>query len=696
MSAHPQSTISLVIFSLLGVVLAACQSTMPTSGPASEAGTTTPTPTLALTQAQKINPTPSPGITRVPTDTPDEIAPHCCDDYQVGLLGAPATLNYWRYLGEAHSVWTGYVIADEAPSLYEVPALHSAERPDFVPALAANLPSQAKQSDNLWVIMVKMIDSVTWSDGQPLTAHDIVFTFQTVLDLQLGGLWHDYYSPESLARVQAVDDHTVAFHFYKEPSLREWQFAAAMGPILPRHYWEPYVQEALSLVDGISPPESCEGDLALAQLSDCQAYASARQALYDIEPESAPSGGGYRTTGTASHTILRKANHNFFANDLKISLNLDGTWARIFPDGTQQQFYGDGEGDPSLSYHRGPHNPSIQFTVYDTRIVAYDALSKGQVDIILNPGNLTEDWLRYIAGSDGITQTISSQNGLAYLAFNLRRQPFNQVEFRQAVEVLIDREKIAQRDLEGMVFPAFSIIPTANAFWHNPVLDPQEDSLPLKARLDLAMQILEDAGWSWKVAPSWNAASRQIIPGEELRTPNGKPMPETSFFFPDPAEDMLMAAFGYEVADLITALGVPLNSQSLSREAIVNRTLIAGGSFDLYLLDWHLPLYPGYLCELFTSQNDTLLTGGYNTTGYDNPVFDSLCEGFLDESDFLLAQEQAHQLQVILADDRPYIPLFHPLVIDLLRDHVILPFVPALNGVIGAGGMQTDARVLIR
>jgi ABC-type transport system substrate-binding protein len=283
---------------------------------------------------------------------------------------------------------------------------------------------------------------------------------------------------------------------------------------------------------------------------------------------------------------------------------------------------------------------------------------------------------------------------LTYLAFNLRRQPLDRLEFRQAVEVLIDPEVIGGDDLEGMLYPAYSIIPPANSYWHNPVLDPNEDPLTPKERLDFAMQILQDAGWSWRTAPSWDAASKQIIPGDELRTPDGDPMPETGFIFPEPGEDALMAAFGQQIADLLIALGVPLLPESLNRDAIVNRVLIAGGTFDLYLLDWQFPLYPGYLCALFKSENNTILTGGLNTTGYDNPAFDSQCNRFLTETDAQAAQELAYQLQVLLADDRPYIPLFHSQVMDMWRDNVILPFLPELDGIPGAGGVLTDVRVL--
>jgi ABC-type oligopeptide transport system substrate-binding subunit len=328
--------------------------------------------------------------------------------------------------------------------------------------------------------------------------------------------------------------------------------------------------------------------------------------------------------------------------------------------------------------------------------MAYNALSQGREDAIINPNNLTDDWLRQTAASDDILHYISQQNGLAYLAFNLRRQPLDRLEFRQALEVLIDREKIVQDDLEGMVFPAFSIIPAANAFWQNPDLGSDEDSYSPKERLDFAIRILTDAGWSWREEPSWDAALNQIIPGDELRTPDGSAVPEIGLIFPKPEEDLLMAAFGQEIADLLVALGVSLIPESLTRNEIVNRTLIAGGSFDLYLLDWRFPLYPGYLCALFNSENDTLLTGGYNTTGYDNPTFDSQCDRFLEETEVQLAQQQARQMQVMLADDRPYIPLFYPQVLDMTRENVIIPFLPELDGIAGAGGMQTDARVLNR
>ncbi|HBX70908.1 MAG TPA: hypothetical protein DEH25_16395, partial [Chloroflexi bacterium] len=590
---------------------------------------------------------------------------------------------------------TGFVIGDEAPSLYEYSASRIATRPDIVPALALDLPPAGEQRQDFWVIPVKMIESVTWSDGEPLTAHDVVFTIETVFALQLGETWSDFYPAQSLAAVKAVDDYTVEFSFYSQPGLSEWQYAVALGPILPQHFWQPYVDEALANLADVPPPQTCDGILTETQQAACQAYAKARRSLYAVEPVSPPSGGGYVTAGfTSDRTIRRKLNPYFYAAGFKISEYANGAWERVFPDGTLQQFYGEPQGEPLLSYHRGPFNRSIEFSIYESDVVAYDILAKGRVDYVLNPDSLTDEWLRQTAQASEIEAYTSAQNNLAYLAFNLRRAPFDRLEFRQALEILIDRERITQKDLAGLAYPADAIVPQQNAFWWSPSLGSGEETLSPQVRFETALQILKVAGWSWKTEPTWDPITQQIIPGVELRQPGGGPMPETNLIFPSAASDVLMAVFGQEIADILTNLGIPVVAESLEREILVNRALIAGGSFDLYILDWRLPLYPGYLCQLFTSTNDTLLTGGYNTTGYNNPSFDALCDPFLLEPEAQTAQKLAQQMQNLLAADLPYIPLFNPQVVDMMHTNVILPYSPIFGGLASSQGFQNDTRVL--
>lgn len=75
-------------------------------------------------------------------------------------------------------------------------------------------------------------ENARWSDGEPVTAHDVAFTFQLLREypaLDAGGVWR------ILASVEAVDASTVRFTFLRpfSPGLLE----VAHTPIVPTHIW---------------------------------------------------------------------------------------------------------------------------------------------------------------------------------------------------------------------------------------------------------------------------------------------------------------------------------------------------------------------------------------------------------------------------------------------------------------------------
>lgn len=70
-------------------------------------------------------------------------------------------------------------------------------------------------------------DGLTWSDGQALTAADVVYTFQLQKQL-LGG--YSY-----LADVKALDDHTILFSFNKAYTPGLYDLGGQV--IVPRHVW---------------------------------------------------------------------------------------------------------------------------------------------------------------------------------------------------------------------------------------------------------------------------------------------------------------------------------------------------------------------------------------------------------------------------------------------------------------------------
>ncbi|AQU82481.1 MULTISPECIES: extracellular solute-binding protein [unclassified Halomonas] len=74
-----------------------------------------------------------------------------------------------------------------------------------------------------------------FQDGEPVTAYDVVFTFNLLRE-KANPFYASYYA--GVERVIAQSEHQVRFEFNDTES-RELPLIVAQLPILPRHYWEP-------------------------------------------------------------------------------------------------------------------------------------------------------------------------------------------------------------------------------------------------------------------------------------------------------------------------------------------------------------------------------------------------------------------------------------------------------------------------
>lgn len=149
-----------------------------------------------------------------------EFSPPEVDDplssYKIGLLGETTTDNFWAAQDTDASVWNTYVLAPTKPALFTVNYPGVELESDLAATTA--IP-RAIESPSGWAVTVPMRRDATWSDGAPITSADVVFTFETVRDLGLGGNWLQGYplpdpgDPDQigLTNVEAIGDHAVRF-----------------------------------------------------------------------------------------------------------------------------------------------------------------------------------------------------------------------------------------------------------------------------------------------------------------------------------------------------------------------------------------------------------------------------------------------------------------------------------------------------
>jgi len=637
--------------------------------------------------------------TPVPTKAP-EIGP-----YRIGIFEEPVSLNYWNYLGPGSSVWTSYVLTGYAPSLFGLADKTFA----FVPVLAKDIPEPRKEGDK-WVIEVEMVDNATWSDGEPVTAHDVVFTHNTCKDLQLTQNWPNSCAPLGAdVTAEAVDDFTVRYTFDITPSLGIWNAGVALAPILPKHFWEPVVKEAYSFIEGVEKPEAerpedCEAEgLSDEEKAACEAWAAydeafenARKTLYEADATGSPTFGGFTTDKWEPGAFVQRSqNPNYYFKGAEVIEYSDGTWVQKLPDGTVRQYYGEATGDVTLDYVSGPYAPNVILSIYGSQDAAFLALANGEVDYVLNPLGLSRGLREKAVQGEGIVAYDNADYGMFYLAFNMRKYPMSEYEFRQAFDIIIDKEFVINNVLQGVVYPMYSTMPPGNGFWYNPAVEENHPykGLSREERINLAVQVLKEAGWTWEKEPQWDPDADDVIPGEGLRMPNGEPMPEVTILGPGPAYDPIRATFNQWISEWARELGMPVRSELTGFNNILGPVFI-NADFDMYILGWGLgnPAFPDYYEAFWASWNDTATSGNFNTPGFNNPDYDALVNKFMSTMDIEEARQLCFQMQELLADQRPYIPLFYKRVTDLIRNNVELPYTEVLGGIESQAGFQTDAK----
>ncbi len=570
--------------------------------------------------------------------------------YTLGIFQDISTDNYWNYLDVGSNVWNQYVLGPNLNSAYATVMPGGELQPDLADG---DLP-EVTQDGDVWIGEFTLRDDVLWSDGEQLTADDVVFTWQTAVDLELGTNWPDLVDADIVTAVEAVDDLTVRVTFNAQPGLGHWGPGSSVTtmPVQPEHFWADVVEEARASDDPATTLLAASGVGA---------------------PGTGPTVYGERQEGSFAATT---ANPNYFDNGEEISSG-DATWTE------------------------GPYAENFQFPLYGGQEAAVLALANGEVDLLLNPLGMQRGFQDQVAENSDLTAVVNPTNGYRFLAFNHTRAPMSDPAFRDALTVLIDKEFVTESLLQGVAFPLYVLLPEGNSAWYDADIASElseigSAGLETDARRAEAITLLTDAGYTWETAPGFADEEGEVSPepgegltfsaGSGLIDPDGAAVPQLDILTPTASYDPLRSTFGAYISGVAQEMGIPIVSIPTDFNKIIDIVFAEEDpDYDMFILGYSLgsPAFPDFHGAFFGTD------GGSNNTGYSNAEYDELVAAFSSSQTEEEAFGHLWEMERIIARDKPHIPLFDTGILEFYNNRVQYPFTETLSGLQFLSGQQS-------
>jgi ABC-type transport system substrate-binding protein len=655
-----QSTRSFLL--LAAFLLAACVATPEPSS--------TPTPT---------------NIPAPPTVTPTPL-PQRAPLLRVAILGEATSTNVWALFDETGADYWNYATqVDYWPSLYRLalPSLNTASQAvqHFVPATAEGVPPPVECDTATCTAIVSLKPDLSWTDGFPLTAEDVAFTANTALQFRLGLAWGQAYDPDVLDHAEALDESRVMFYFTGKPNVADWQYGVLQGPIVSQAYWQPRIAKAVAFLpdEALLPTirqleteftdlqtREAELNLSLNTMAPAStAYQDTTKQASQIQDELNSIANKLDKTRTEYETKLAEARTSLFslANANEPTL---GPWkfaSRIEGRFENQANLGTVFGDPWFD--------RVRYITYPNELAAVQALENDEVDVILTLDGLSSRSIPALDNDPAISLSRNPTRNARFLAFNHANPYLSDPVLHQALSCLLEPGAINEIS-NGTALPLSGFV--LDDFWRA-----EDTSLPCteksgESRLDQAVMILKSAGYSFSEEPSSDTTD------VEIRNPEGNLLPRFTLLAPE--DDPLRVEIALYIAQQAKPLGLAVEVRQSSPDNLLYAVYGSGG-YDMALLGWRLSIYPAYLCEWFTPAEG-------NPFAYDGSRLRAACEAWSETNDLEQARSQASEIQTVLAQDLPLIPLYAEVRTDAYRN-IRYPFEDLLDGLSGLYGAPTLA-----
>jgi peptide/nickel transport system substrate-binding protein len=475
------------------------------------------------------------------------------------------------------------------------------------PVLAASIPGPdnglARLSgdgpDRRLIVTMPLRQDVTWSDGQPFTADDVVFTWQLMMNPQSG---FDTTVEDKLKNVDKLDDYTVRFTYLSANEAR------ALDPDRFKNQGAEPVLDPLYMFGLYDAPAIYPRHKLREIVGDDPRHTRQIGALESSDFARNPVGTGpYVLSNWDPGNALTFTSRGLALSHRLSKPALDNVVFRIIPD----------------------KNDSLTaLTQEQVQVVAQDGIDAADSPVL---DTLPGVQARYTPG-----------NAWEHLTFNLDNPVLADPNVRQAIAFGLNRPALNEAILFSKGEVAVSQVPSWS--WAYDTNMAHYDYNPLQAE-----QLLDRAGWSRSGPDGIRAKSGQRLSLKYWSTP--------ASFRPG-----LMAMVKDQLAQIGVEMNIdPFPSATLfdtsgaSPQALVNR------QFDIVEFAWVDTYDPGAdaLYNMHSSNIPAKANGyrGGNYSGYKNPRSDLLLDQLQRSLDSSFRRMALNEAQAIWQSDLPVLPL---------------------------------------
>lgn len=333
----------------------------------------------------------------------------------------------------------------------------------------------------------------------------------------------------------------------------------------------------------------------------------------------------------------------------------------------------------------------VEYHVYEGMGALSDALVAGRVHTFLSPRGLDDGERAALENVEDVGVVTSPVFGVRYLSFNLDRAPMSDLEFRRAVDLVVDRSRLA--DEVAGVPEARTLLPASSTAWYDPARaaslhDPVEDRA---AAFEDVIDDLEGLGYTWTSRPVMTTDG--VEPGEGLLINGAAPAALTVLTSGD-SYDPARKLYAEEIAKAVAMLGFEVIPVSTDFDTVIDLAFEEDDAgnlrYDMAILGWSLgnPGLPSFYGELLGSGSAA------NNTGYQSQEMDDLLARYETARSPEQALDLIWQIEALVMRDLPYLPLYSSQIVEVYRtDAISFTSAPGLGGIqgsVGALGLVTE------